>query len=89
YDHLARRDFLPGSGQIALEGHALGRPLQAAWRQAFVYSDGWVDDARLVVLCAQDARDRGATILTHTRCHQLRPLAQGWEALLAHHDPHS
>lgn len=89
YDHLARRDFLPGSGQIALEGHVLGRPLQSGWRQAFVYSDGWVDDARLVVLCAQDARDRGATILTHTRCHQLRPLAQGWEALLAHHDPHS
>lgn len=89
YDHLARRDFLPGSTQISLKGHELGRPLQPAWRQAFVYADGWVDDARLVVLCAQDARERGASILTRTRCHQLRPLAQGWEALLAHHDPHT
>ena len=89
YDHLAHRDFLPGSGQIGLEGHVLGRSLKPAWRQAFVYSDGWVDDARLVVLCAQDARERGASILTRTRCMQLRPLAQGWEALLAHHDPHT
>ncbi|HET6789238.1 MAG TPA: glycerol-3-phosphate dehydrogenase, partial [Aquabacterium sp.] len=43
----------------------------------------------LVLLCAQDARARGASVLTRTRCEQLRRHAQGWQALLAHHDPHS
>ena len=35
-------------------------------RKAFEYSDCWVDDARLVVLNALDARARGAEILTRT-----------------------
>lgn len=89
YDHLAPRDFLPGTEHIDLSRHPVGQPLQKGWRDGFVYSDGWVDDARLVVLCAQDARDRGAIVMTRTRCEQLRPDDQGWQALLAHHDPHS
>jgi len=89
YDHLAPRDFLPGCEQIDLRSHEVGRPLRPDWAQGFVYSDGWVDDARLVVLCAQDARDRGASILTRTHADQLRATAEGWEALLGHRDPHT
>ncbi|RZL08222.1 MAG: glycerol-3-phosphate dehydrogenase [Rubrivivax sp.] len=87
YDNLAVRDFLPGSTAIALQGHPLGAPLNPKWSKAFVYSDGWVDDARLVVLCAMDAAERGALILPRTRCNKLRSVPGGWAAELAHHDP--
>jgi glycerol-3-phosphate dehydrogenase len=89
YDHLAPRRFLPASQQIDLRSHAAGKPLQPRLQAAFEYADGWVDDARLVVLCAMDARDKGARILTHTKCTQLDRDPQGWQALLAHHDPQS
>jgi glycerol-3-phosphate dehydrogenase len=36
--------------------------------KGFVYSDCWVDDARLVVLNAMDAKANGAQILTRTEC---------------------
>jgi glycerol-3-phosphate dehydrogenase len=67
YDHLARRDFLPPSSSIDLRSDPAGAALQRRFARAFVYSDAWVDDARLVVLAAVDARERGATILTRTR----------------------
>ena len=83
YDHLARRDFLPASGSIDLRADPAGAALQRRFARAFVYSDAWVDDARLVVLAAIDARDRGATILTRTRCTALRREAARWSATLA------
>jgi glycerol-3-phosphate dehydrogenase len=82
YDHLAHRDFLPGSEALSLPGHPAGAPLQPQFRRAFAYSDAWVDDARLVVLAAIDARERGATILTRTRCVQLVREPQRWTATL-------
>ena len=68
YDHLAKREWLPASGTVALRSHATGVPLKPGYTRGFVYSDGWVDDARLVVLNALDAQARGATILTQCRC---------------------
>ncbi len=68
YDHLAHREHLPDSESIELPGHPLAAPLKPGLARAFVYSDGWVDDARLVVACAIDARERGARIWTRTRC---------------------
>ncbi len=82
YDHLARRDFLPGSEALSLHGHPTGAPLQPHFSRAFAYSDAWVDDARLVVLAAIDARERGAAILTRTRCTQLVREPQRWVASL-------
>ena len=46
----------------------LGTPLKRRYERGFEYSDCWVDDARLVVLNALDAAERGATIRTRTRC---------------------
>lgn len=68
YDHLARRELLPGSEAVTLAGSPLGAALKDEYRRGFAYSDCWVDDARLVVLCAVDAAERGATVLTRTRC---------------------
>ncbi len=67
YDHLAKRELLPGSHGISMARHAAGKPLVDSIRRGFVYSDGWVDDARLVVLNAMDAREHGARILTRTK----------------------
>ena len=83
YDHLARREVLPGSRGIDLRSHAAGAPLKAEFTRGFAYSDGWVDDARLVVLCAIEARERGATVLTRTACVEARRGASGWQAKLA------
>src|SRR5438067_4923751 len=80
YDHLARRDFLPPSAALDLRLDPAGAALQPRFTRAFAYSDAWVDDARLVVLAALDARERGATILTRTRCARVRRDAQRWEA---------
>jgi len=66
YDHLARRERLPGSESVNLARHAAGAPLKPAFRRAFIYSDAWVQDARLVVLNAMDAQTRGARIATRT-----------------------
>jgi len=82
YDHLARRDFLPASGAVALAGHPAGAALQPRFARAFAYSDAWVDDARLVVLAALDARERGATILTGTRCVRATRDTRRWDAEL-------
>jgi glycerol-3-phosphate dehydrogenase len=83
YDHLARREWLPGSHAIDLQTHPAGAALKRDFTRGFVYSDGWVDDARLVVLCAVDARARGATVLTRWRCEHARPDGARWEAVLA------
>jgi glycerol-3-phosphate dehydrogenase len=83
YDHLARRRRLPGSARIDLRRHVAGAALKTQYVQGFVYSDGWTDDARLVVLNAIDARERGALILTRTRCEKLEAARGHWVATLA------
>ena len=82
YDHLAKREVLPGSRGIDLRRHPAGAPLKSSYRRGFVYSDGWVDDARLVVLNALDAQARGAQILTRTRCVGAQRDAAGWTVTL-------
>ncbi|MBV8783500.1 MAG: glycerol-3-phosphate dehydrogenase [Gammaproteobacteria bacterium] len=83
YDHLAPRRQLEASRAVDLRHHVAGAPLQTSYHRGFIYSDGWVDDARLVVLNAVDARERGARILTQVRCASLAPAAGGgWQAEL-------
>ena len=82
YDHLARREVLPPSRTVDLRRHEAGAPLQSRFTKGFVYSDGWVDDARLVALNAVDAADRGATVLTRRRCMDARRAAGEWHVTL-------
>lgn len=66
YDHIGGRKFLPAAQSVTLASHPAGAPLKPEYTRAFAYSDGWVDDARLVILNARDAADRGAEV--RTRC---------------------
>lgn len=66
YDHIGGRKRLPSAQSVDLKSHPAGAPLKPQYTRAFAYSDGWVDDARLVVLNARDAADRGAEV--RTRC---------------------
>ena len=66
YDHIGGKGTLPGSEAVSLIDHVAGQGLYGEITSGFVYSDAWVDDARLVVLNAVDAARRGATV--RTRC---------------------
>lgn len=78
YDHIGGRRSLPGADTIALAHHPAGKPLRTDLDRAFEYSDLWVDDARLVVLNALDAKERGAQILTHTPVGSARRDGEFW-----------
>jgi len=67
YDHLGGRKLLPPTKTLDMRADAAAKPLKPLYEKAFEYSDCWVNDARLVVLNARDAADRGAEILTRTR----------------------
>ena len=80
YDHLARRISLQASHSLrftAADG------LQPDIRRGFEYSDAWVDDARLVLLNAQRAREQGAVIHTRTACERARRQGDHWQLELA------
>lgn len=79
YDHLADLGGLAGSAGVSLEGQ-WGDGLKDRSRGGFIYSDCWVDDARLVVLNALAAREKGADIRVRTRFQSARPVDGGWEA---------
>jgi glycerol-3-phosphate dehydrogenase len=82
YDNLARRRRLAASAALDLRRHPAGTPLEARFTRGFIYSDGWTDDARLVVLNAIDAVSRGATVLTRTRCAKIEVRDGVWHARL-------
>ncbi|MEO0317028.1 MAG: hypothetical protein RL404_705 [Pseudomonadota bacterium] len=84
YDFLAKREILPGSGGIDLRSHPAGKPLKSDFSKGFIYSDGWVDDARLVVLNARDAAEKGALVFTHTGCESAKRVGDRWHATLRH-----
>ncbi|MGV3491014.1 MAG: glycerol-3-phosphate dehydrogenase [Devosia sp.] len=67
YDHLGGRKLLPATKTLDLRQDVAGRSLKPGFTTAFEYSDGWVDDARLVALNARDAADRGATVVVGTK----------------------
>lgn len=67
YDHIGKRKLLPGTTQVNLKTASVGKPLKKIFSKGFEYSDCWVNDARLVVLNAKDAQDRGAKINTRTK----------------------
>ena len=68
YDHLGGRQILPPARALDLANDPLGAPLKGRYQRGFEYSDCFADDARLVVLTAVDAAERGAVIRTRTRC---------------------
>jgi glycerol-3-phosphate dehydrogenase len=67
YDHLGLRVTLPKSRAVVLKNSPLGAPLKNIFTDGFMYSDCWVDDARLVVENAMAAKALGADIFTQCK----------------------
>jgi glycerol-3-phosphate dehydrogenase len=78
YDHIGGRRTLPGTRLVDLPRASVGQVLKAEFTRAFEYSDCFVDDARLVVLNARDAADRGAAIATRTKLVGARRQDDHW-----------
>ena len=83
YDHLSRRASLPGSKAVRLDAPPYNSGLNPKFRHGFIYSDCRVDDARLVIANAMDARARGARVLTRTECVSAERVHGHWEARLS------
>jgi len=84
YDWLGARKLLPASRTVDLTHNIVGQPLTRQFRYGFEYSDCAVDDARLVVLNAIDARERGAVIRTRTKLVRTER-RENWELVLNSH----
>ena len=82
YDHIGGRRLLPPTRSLDLTRDVVGAALNGEFRRGFEYSDCWVDDARLVVLNARDASQRGAEIRTRTRVVSARPDGKEWRVSL-------
>jgi glycerol-3-phosphate dehydrogenase len=86
YDHIGGRTVLPRTRVARLDVDPVGEPLKPIYRRGFEYSDASVDDARLVVLLALDAAERGACIWTRTRLVEARQERGQWRAVLKQRD---
>jgi glycerol-3-phosphate dehydrogenase len=83
YDYLGGRRLLPATRTVDLARDPVGKPLAPGrFTRGFEYSDCFVDDARLVVLNACDAADRGAVIRTRTRAVEARRRDDCWQVTL-------
>jgi glycerol-3-phosphate dehydrogenase len=82
YDHIGGRRTLPATRTIDLRQGPKGAPLRSSFVKGFEYSDAWTDDARMVVLAALDAAERGARILTRTPLISARREGGLWRAVL-------
>jgi glycerol-3-phosphate dehydrogenase len=79
YDHIGGRHLLPPTRSVDLVSDEVGKPLKPnRYTKGFEYSDCFVDDARLVVLTARDAADRGAEIRTRSRAVEIRQVDGVW-----------
>lgn len=86
YDYIGTRKLLPPTKTLNLHKDEAGKPLKDTYGLGFEYSDCWVDDARFVVLNAQDAQDRGAVVVTRTKVTSARREDGGWTLQLVGRD---
>lgn len=66
YDNLGGRKLLPGTKTVNLHSDLHKDTLKPRLKKGYEFSDCWVQDARLVVLNAMDAKEHGAVIRTQT-----------------------
>lgn len=82
YDMLGGKMSLARSRGLRRSDTAYTAPLKGG-SSGFVYSDAQVDDSRLTVLNAVDARDHGAEIVTGTALDSARREGDVWRASLS------
>ena len=82
YDYMGGRKILPPTKVLRRKSSDKFIPLEQRFTLAFEYSDCWVDDARLTVLNAVDAHERGCEVLVQTECVGLERHASHWTATL-------
>ena len=82
YDHIGGRRSLPASRTLRLGDDRRGAALRARFAKGFVFSDCWVDDARLVALNAVSARELGAEIRTRSAVTAARRQNGIWHATI-------
>ncbi|MFT4888066.1 MAG: glycerol-3-phosphate dehydrogenase [Pseudohongiellaceae bacterium] len=77
YDNLARRQIFKGSRTVRYDNDGV---LNGSIEKGFEYWDAQVDDSRLVVSNALQAKAKGASIFTRAECIALRSDEQSWIA---------
>jgi len=82
YDTIGGHNTLPRSRSLRQRDTSYRSPLKRPGK-GFVYSDAWVDDARLVVLNALDTQRHGGEISTHTALISARRDGDVWNATLS------
>lgn len=82
YDHLGKRKLLPKSQHLNLTKDPMGQPLKKDFKNGFSYADCFVEDARLVILNAMQAKQANATILPRTKMINAARYNSHWEITL-------
>jgi glycerol-3-phosphate dehydrogenase len=82
YDRLGGRMTLPKSFAVDLDHTVYGAGLKPRFHRGFAYADARVDDARLVVCNAIDAREHGAEIRVRTMLQHATRDDGCWRATL-------
>ncbi|MGV3770249.1 MAG: glycerol-3-phosphate dehydrogenase [Sphingobium phenoxybenzoativorans] len=82
YDRIGGRISLPRSRSLKRRDDLFLAPLRRKGK-GFVYSDCWVDDARLTLLNAMDAAQHGARIMTRTALGSAQRRDGVWQAELS------
>jgi glycerol-3-phosphate dehydrogenase len=80
YDLLAFPSNFAKSSTITFNQSAY--PLKDFLKKGFIYTDCQTDDARLVILNALRAKEKGAKILTRTRCIEAFRRQDYWQVVL-------
>ena len=76
YNHLASRPSYPTAKAVRFTEDG---PLRSDLTRGFSFSDGQVDDARLVILNACQARRSGADVFVRHRCTKLEEGSEHWQ----------
>lgn len=82
YDHLCMTMTLPKTKRLNLRRNPVGKALKDEYTLGFAYSDGWVQDSRLVALNAMDAAKHGAEICTRTELVSAERGTDHWTATI-------
>jgi glycerol-3-phosphate dehydrogenase len=82
YDHIGGKISLPGSRTVKFPDARYSAGLKPVFPRGFFYSDTRVDDARLTLVNAMSASEKGADVRVRTRVVKGERAAQAWRVTL-------